>query len=186
MTIIEKARQFVEAEFKKPTSKYGYDPFVFHVQKVVKIAGKLADNLGGDREIVELAAWLHDIGSITHGRKDHHLTGANIAGRKLAEFGYPKEKIVLVKECILSHRGSQKIKPKTLEAQILIEADTLSAFDDIAGLFQCAYAYEKLSRSDAKKSIRNKLNNKWKQLKFKKSKSIVKPKFEAAMLLLND
>jgi uncharacterized protein len=182
--IVEKMRDFVEAECRKPTSKYGCDPFIFHFIPVVEYAGELADKLGADKEIVAISAWLHDIGSIICGREDHHITGAKIAGEKLAELGYPTERIERVKDCILSHRGSQDIRPKTMEAQILVEADTLSAFNDITGLFQCAFAYEKLSREEAKNSVRQKLINKYNQLKFEDSKKIIRPKFEAAMLLL--
>jgi len=102
----------------------------------------------------------------------------------LKEFNYPQDKIEIIKECILSHRGSQNIEPKTLEAQILIEADTLSAFNNLEGLFQTAFTYEKLSRVEAKKSVLNKLENKWKQLRFAESKKVIKPKYEAVMLLL--
>jgi len=184
MDIIQEIRKFVEEECKKPTSKYGYDPFVFHFIPVAEYARELADKLGADKEIVLLSAWLHDIGSIVYGREDHHITGAKIAEQKLAELGYPAEKIERVKDCILSHRGSQNTEPETIEAQILVEADTLSAFNDITGLFQCAFAYEKLSREEAKKSVRQKLINKYNQLKFEDSKKIIRPKFEAAMLLL--
>jgi hypothetical protein len=71
-----------------------------------------------------------------------------------------------------------------MEAQILVEADTLSAFNDITGLFQCAFAYEKLSREEAKKSVKQKLMKKYNQLKFEDSKKMIEPKFKAAMLLL--
>jgi uncharacterized protein len=184
MDIIQKIKNFVESECKKPTSKYGYDPFLFHFVPVVNYAEKLAEELGGNKEVILISSWLHDIGSIMYGRKDHHITGAKIAEEKLKEFGYPQDKIKKVKECIFSHRGSQNIKPKTIEAQILIEADTLSAFDDLTGLFQCAFFYEKLSRLEAKKSVMQKLENKWKQLHFESSKKIIKPKYDAAMLLL--
>lgn len=184
MTIIQKVKKFVESECRKPTSKYGYGPFRYHLPAVVKYAQKLADELGGDREIIIIAAWLHDIGSIIKGRKDHHLTGAQIAEKKLKEFDFPRERIEKVKECIISHRGSQKIKPKTLEAQILVEADTISAFNDLSGLFECAYLYEKLSRPKAQESVKRKLENKWQQLRFKKSKDLVRPKYKAAILLL--
>jgi uncharacterized protein len=182
--IIKKIREFARTECEKPTSKYGPGPFYGHFIPMVKFAKQLAKEYKADAEVVELAGWLHDMGSIIYGRENHHLTSAKIADKKLKELGYPEEKIERVKECIFSHRGSQSIKPKTIEAQILIEADTLSAFNDLAGLFQCAYVYEKLTREDARRSVRNKLQNKWKQLRFKKSKEIIKPKYEAAMLLL--
>ena len=182
--IIKEVREFARTECEKPTSKYGPGPFKDHFVPMVKYAKKLAREYKADVEVVELTGWLHDLGSIIYGRRDHHITGARIAEDKLRELGYPEEKIKRVKECIISHRGSQRIKPKTIEAQILVEADTLSAFNDLSGLFQCAYLYEKLERLEAQKSVRQKSENKWKQLRFKKSKEIIEPKYEAAMLLL--
>jgi uncharacterized protein len=186
MNIIEKVRQFVEDECKKPTSKYGYEPYENHFAPVVKYAKKLAQELGGDEEIVEIAGWIHDIGSIMVGREDHHITGANIAEEKLREFGYPEEKVQLVKNCVLHHRGSQKMELETLEEQIVAEADALSAFDDMVGLLEVALVWEKLSRDEAKKSVLKKLQNKWDQLKTEKSKEIIRPKFEAIKLLLEN
>jgi len=182
--IIKKIRKFVEAECKKPGSKYGYEPFTFHFAPVARYAGKLADELGADKEVILIAAWLHDIGSIVHGREDHHITGAKIAEKKLKELGYPAEKIELVKKCILNHRGSTKTKRKSLEEQILAEADTMSNFNNISGIFKAAFIYEKKDQGEAVESVRKKLENKWKQLRFKKSKQLVRPKYEAAMLLL--
>lgn len=181
--IIQEIKEFVRIECEKPTSKYGSGPLEDHFVPMVKYAKQLARELGADIEIVELAEWLHDMGSIIYGRDNHHLTGAKIAEHKLTELGYPVEKIKKVKDCIYSHRGSQKIKPKTIEAQIIVEADALSAFNDLSGLFECAY-FERLPRRKAEKSVRQKLENKWKQLRFRKSKEIIKPKYEAAMLLL--
>lgn len=185
MTITQKIKQFVEEECKKPTSKYGYEPFTDHFVPVVKYVKKMGDDLGADKEILEISAWLHDIGSIVYGRENHHVTSAKIAEGKLGELGFPKEKIEKVKACIVTHRGSQKLKPESLEAQILVEADTMSAFDNITGLFQCALVYEKLSRDEARKSVKQKLENKWQQLQFEKSKKLIKSRYDAAMILLS-
>lgn len=185
MNIVDQVRQFVENECKKPTSLYGYEPFTEHFAPVVEFGKKLAEEMKADIEIVEIAGWLHDIGSIMIGRTDHHITSSKIAGEKLKEFSYPEDRIKLVVDCILTHRGSQKIKPKTVEGQILVEADTMSAFMNIIGLFQCALTYEKLSRKEATASVKNKLQNKWEQLEFEKSKEMIKPYYEAAMLLLS-
>lgn len=184
MDIVEKVRQFVEDECKKPTSKYGYEPYEFHFTPTVKYAKELAQELGADEEIVEIAAWIHDIGSIMVGRADHHITGAKIAEEKLREFEYPEERIALVKNCVLHHRGSQKMKLEILEEQILAEADAMSAFDDVASLFGAAFVCEKLTKEEARKSVLEKLENKWNQVKFEKSKEIIRPKFEAIKLLL--
>ena len=129
MNIIEEIKNFVEAECRKPTSKYGFESFENHFRPMVSWAGKLSDQLGGDKELILIASWLHDIGSIIEGRKDHHLTGAKIAEKKLVELDYPKIKIELVKKCILNHRGSRNDERKSLEEKIVAEADAISNFD---------------------------------------------------------
>ncbi len=184
MNIIKEVRKFVEEESLKPTSKYGYEPFLYHFIPTVKYAKELADRLGADKEIVVISAWLHDIGSLMKGRKDHHLTGAKIAEKKLKELNYPKERIELVKKCILNHRGSQKNNPTTIEERIIADADALSNFDNISGIFKAAFIYEKLDQKEAQKAVRKKLENKWNQLHFKDSRKIIRPKYEAIMTIL--
>jgi len=184
MDIINKIKHFVENECKKPSSKYGYEPFLFHFVPMVNYAEKLSDELGGDKEIILIAAWLHDIGSIIHGREDHHITSAKIAEQKLNELQYPTKRIELIKKCILNHRGSQQNVRDSIEEQIIAEADVLSTFDNISGIFKAAFVYEDKNQGEAKDSVRQKLERKWKQLHFENSKKIIKPKYEAAMLLL--
>ncbi|MFA5207934.1 MAG: HD domain-containing protein [Candidatus Paceibacterota bacterium] len=185
MNIIEEVRNFVEKESLKPSSKYGEEPFVFHFVPTVKYALELAEELGADKEVVEISAWLHDIGSVIYGREDHHLTGAKIAEAKLKEFNYPIEKIEMVKNCILNHRGSQKNNPLSIEEKIIADADALSNFDNIPGIFKAAFIYENLNQGEAKVAVRKKLENKWNQLNFENSKEIIKPKYEALKILLS-
>ena len=184
MDIVQKIRDFVEEECKKSTSKYGYEPFEFHFVPVAKYAEELANELKADKEVVLLAAWLHDIGSIVDGRGEHHIVGAKIAEAKLKEFGYPPVKIEFVKKCILNHRGSRQDSRESLEEKIVAEADAISSFDSIAGLFKAALIYEEKTQEEARESVRQKLANKWNQLQFERSKLIVRPKYEAARLLL--
>lgn len=184
MDIVDKIKNFVEEECKKPTSKYGYEPFNYHFAQVVKYAEELSDKLGGDKEVIQLASWLHDIGSIMNSREDHHITGAEIAEKKLEELNYPQEKIELVKKCILNHRGSQNNSRESLEEQIVAEADVMSNFDNISGIFKAAFVYENMNQGEAKEAVRKKIEQKWNQLHFEESKKIIKPKYEAVALLL--
>jgi len=185
--IVEQIREFVEEECKKPTAKYGYEPYEFHLVPTHKYAKKLAEKLGADVEIVEISAWLHDIGSIINGRKNHHITGAEIAEQKLRELGYPAEKIEKVKTCILNHRGSVSNSEglRSCEEKIISDADALSHFDNHGGLFKAAFIYENLNQGEAMESILSKLNRSWNKLSFPESKELIKPKYEAAMLLLS-
>jgi uncharacterized protein len=151
---------------------------------LVKHAVDLAKKLKADIEVVALGAWLHDIGSIIHGRENHHITGAKIAGEKLRELGCPEEKIKHVQKCILNHRGSQDMPRLSIEEQIVAEADVMSNFDNISGLFNAALCYEGKTQEEAKISVREKLQRKWKQLHFEDSKKLMKEKYDALMLVL--
>jgi len=185
MNIIEKVKRFVEEECKKKGSKYGEEPFLSHFLPTVEHAEKLSEKLGGDKEVILISAWLHDIGSIIDGRDNHHETGAKIAEKKLKEFKCPQKKIELVKKCILNHRGSKFNNRENIEEKILADADTLSNFNNIAGIFKAAYIYENCSQDEAREVVLKKLKQKWKQLHFESSKKIIKPKFKAVMLLLS-
>ena len=182
--LIEKVRQFVEGECMKPGAKYGHEAYRFHFVPVVNYSRILAEAVGADLEIIELAAWLHDIGSIVCGRENHHVTSCEIAERKLREFGCGEDLIGRVKHCIFAHRGSQNIFRESVEAEILAEADSMSHFDDIGGLFKAAYVVEGMSHDEARESVRSKLINSFAKLS-EDAKKVIKPKFEAAMLLLD-
>jgi len=184
-SIIEEIKKFVDDESKKTYNIWGHDFFTLHIMEMHDHAKFLAEKLNADIEVVELAAWLHDIGAITYGRKDHHITGAKIAEEKLKEFNYPTDKIGEVKKCVLNHRGSQNSNKDSIEEKIIADADAISAFDHIQGLFFAAYVAERRSQEEARNSVKQKLINSWNKLCFQESRDLIKPKFEAAMLLLS-
>jgi len=183
--IVETIRAFVESECQKPTSHYGSEVYICHFVPMHHYAKTLGEKMNADVEIVELAAWLHDIGSIIKGRKDHHITGAEIAEQKLRELNYPEDKILKVKKCIFSHRGSQSISRTCVEEQIIADADALSAFDNISGLFKAAIFHEGLDQVQARKDVRRKLVNSWQKLS-PEAKRLIEHKYLAAMILLED
>jgi len=182
--LIEKVRCFVEGECRRPGAKYGIDAYKFHFVSVVNYSRILAERMGADLDVVLVAAWLHDIGSIIYGREDHHITSCGVAEEKLKEFGCDDELIKRVKHCIFAHRGSRDIVRESIEAEILADADSMSHFDDIGGLFRAAYVTEEMSHDDARASVRNKLINSFAKLS-SDAKKLIELKFEAAMLLLD-
>lgn len=186
MTIVSEIKEFVKETFYNPDSNYGSEPFVGHMIPMVRTSLLLADKLGADKEIVELAAWLHDIGSIVHGRKDHHITSMQIAQEQLEKRGYPQDKIDLIKKCIHNHRGSRNDPRESVEEKIIAEADAIVNFDNLEGLFKAAFVYENLNQQEARKSVREKLIRKWNQLELKESKDLTRPKYEAMLVLLGE
>jgi len=59
------------------------------------------------------------------------------------------------------------------------------AFDRIEGLFMASFVFEGLNQRESRKSVREKLENCWKKLSAD-AQGIIKPKYEAAMLLLKE
>lgn len=97
-----------------------------HVTTVVTLALKLAELTGADAEIVEAAAWLHDICKFTDGNR-HPQAGAVYARDFLPTTGFPPAKIEAVAGAIADHMGLWRDEPLTvLEAQVLWDADKLA------------------------------------------------------------
>jgi uncharacterized protein len=98
-----------------------------HVRQVVGLALRLADELGADAEIVEAAAWLHDI---CKAEPQHARAGATEAARFLQETDFPPDKRAAVVDAIEKHEGFYRpvgappLAP--LEAAVLWDADKLS------------------------------------------------------------
>ena len=184
--LIEKTRKFVEIEIIKPTSILPAGFYFDHLVPMQKHAKKLCRKLSGDIEIVLLAAWLHDIGSIIYGLKDHHITSAKVAKDFLEKENYDQKKIIKVLACIKHHRQSKNFKRETLEEKIIADADAICNFDMLHGLFYATLVIEKLIPIEAAKSVKKKLENKWKKLHFNVSRDLIREKYKAAMLLLKE
>lgn len=184
MTIAEKVRDHVKEQCQKDTNIFSMDAFDSHFVTVVKYAKELANKRNGDLEITELSAWLHDIGSIMGDPENHHITGANYAEKLLKTLNYPQDKIEKIKHCIVSHRGSQNIKRESIEAECLADADSMSHFDDIQGLFRLALVSKKMDTMTAKQFVYAKLERSWNKLS-DEAKQIIRPKYEAVKVLFN-
>jgi putative nucleotidyltransferase with HDIG domain len=117
-----------------------------HTKDVVKIAISLAEKEGADKEIVEISAWLHDIGTSNKNANviDHHIYSAEIARNLLKDSGLKEEKVEKITKCILEHMGPYKSeflnaflkaegkdwsflpRPSSIEAKVVYDADMLN------------------------------------------------------------
>jgi uncharacterized protein len=116
------------------SARWGDDrtPFDYrweHVRAVVRLATRLAECTGADRDVCEAAAWLHDVGRprSQERRTSHGIEGAAMARDILAQSDFPPDKIEAVVDAIAKHSGletSDVIEP--LEAAVLWDADKLT------------------------------------------------------------
>jgi uncharacterized protein len=109
---------------------------------VVRLAIRLAERTGADREVVEAAAWLHDVAH--RESEDHARDGAILARRILAATDYPPGKLDAVAEAIAKHTGSTATEPvEPLEAAVVWDADKLSQLGVAIALHGILYLFRK-------------------------------------------
>ena len=177
--IIEDLKKEVYIRANKESNKFGIGVY-YHIEAVVKNAITLSDKYGADKEVTIIAAWLHDIASITDYAlyEEHHKYGAIIAEELLKKYDY--DKIELVKKCIINHRGSVVKEKMSLEEQIIADADAISHFDNIPSLLYLAYVRKNMGINEGKDFVRNKLERSYNKLS-KRSKEFYKDKYKNVM-----
>ncbi|CAN7393628.1 HD domain-containing protein [Pseudoduganella sp. LjRoot289] len=124
-----------------------------HLHRVWRNATLLMDDYPEADALVVLAAcYLHDLVNLPKNSPDRHLASrqaALLASRQLAELGFPAEKLANTAHAIETHSFSAGIKPETIEAKIVQDADRLDALGAVglarmfytAGRMGCALAH---------------------------------------------
>ena len=126
-SIEEKAKSF----FKNASGCHDWT----HVERVKKLALKIAKAEGADLDIVELAVYLHDIGRKKEmknkGNFCHAEEGAKLAKGILKKYNLSQAVIDNITHCIISHRYRNSHIPNTIEAKVLYDADKLDSIGAI-------------------------------------------------------
>jgi len=143
---IKEIKRIVEKELS--CSAHNMD----HVNRVYNICLHLMeDEKDIDKEVIQVAALLHDIARIredrdNRGNTDHAVLGAEMAEPILKRLSFSEDKIKHIQDCIITHRYRTNNRPKTKEAMILFDADKL----DCLGAIGIARSYMWTGKNDAK------------------------------------
>ena len=121
--ITEKAKEYV----KSTMDQHNVELLTFHsfehTSSVVESALEIGQNSGlneEELEILEVAAWFHDLGYL-EGFKDHETKSWAMANAFLETENYPEAKAQLVKDCIMA--TSLHVTPKTMLEKVIADAD---------------------------------------------------------------
>lgn len=112
-----------------------------HIKRVYDLCLKIGKKLDANIKVLKIATLLHDIGRKKEEngtlKKKHAEISAKLTLKFLTSknFNLSKEEIENIIHCIKAHSFSNEITPKTLEAQILSDADKLDALGAI-GLYR--------------------------------------------------
>ncbi len=126
---IEYTRQFLEeSAAKNPLDLHPWSlprHRMDHTLVVLKNSLLLAKNRKVDLDVVALSAIMHDIAAFSSERKEHAEEGAKIAEEYLRKHEYPEGLVQKVTHSIRVHTGPSAFGPRSLEAKILQDADTI-------------------------------------------------------------
>ena len=183
--IIEYLQSEIKRRCELPSNFFGMGCF-YHIKAVVDNAVMLAKQFGADEEIVIIAAWLHDIASITDYNlyEEHHTHGAEMAKEILETFDYDKKKIAQVQSCVLNHRGSISGERLSLEELCVADADAISHFDSVPSLLYLSYVERKMDIEEGISFVKQKLERSYNKLS-DRSKEIYRTKYQQAMSVLD-
>jgi len=172
-----KIRKLVEKKFNQEDWQY-------HMLPMIKNALRLGKIYKVDKNLVELAALMHDIGRAKDGdKKNHHLVGVVVAAKILKNFKYDAKIIKEISDCIESHRSSKGPKPKTMLAKIIANADAMAHFDALPVLIY--YHGQKHTFDQTMKWVKEKIKRDWqKKLTLPVARKFVKQKYLAIKLLI--
>jgi len=174
--MIEEIRKHVKKEM-------GDDMYKSHITLVVKYSKNLAKILKVNEEEVEISALLHDIGKVKHGNKNHHITSRDEAEKILKQYNLPKEYIEKIKHNIESHNHKNGLIPKTIEAEIISNADAMAHLDVLPRFIYLKS--KELDFEEAMEWVSKKIEKSWNKITLKEAKEISKEKYKAIKLILN-
>lgn len=125
--LFERIKAEVRAQFENARGSHDWD----HTERVLRLGLKIGRKEKADLPILRLAAVLHDIGRGEEDRSNgtvcHAEAGAKKARRILAGHGLPPDAISRIVHCIAAHRYRKAVRPETLEARVLFDADKLDS-----------------------------------------------------------
>lgn len=117
-----------------------------HLIPVVDIAMELCKRFNARPEIIEPAAYLHDIGRVRYDYLKnigigHELSGYHYSRLLLRLYGYSREDAALISHAVLSHSGKTgRFPAKNIEDEIIINADGISHIEEYQYLLAIRYA----------------------------------------------
>jgi|TARA_Y100000780_G_scaffold187293_1_gene174231 uncharacterized protein len=121
---------------------------ITHIERVVRVAVQLCIAEQADMAIVLPAAWLHDCVAVAKNHPDRAKASTMAADKAinfLASIGYDEQLFADIHHAIAAHSFSANIAIKTVEAQIVQDADRMDALGAI-GVSRCMKVGGSISR----------------------------------------
>lgn len=185
--IIDILKKYIAGECKKTGNALGPSFFDHHILKVVEYSKLLADSLAADSEVVEIAAYLHDIAAVQNIKAlpEHHILSAVIAGNMLHGYNFSNERIERVVQAIKKHVNPVQVGEASLEDVCLSNADAMSQIAEPVYWLYFAYSVRRLSFEQGKEWYQKRIENNWKAL-IPQAKEIIEKEYHYTRRILTN
>ena len=139
-----------------------------HAFQVRKFALMVQENVGGDKDVVEVSALLHDIGKAELLAPGHEEISAKLAKEFLEKIRFDKNKISRVVECIKYESF------ELIESRILRSADSMALIMDKEGQ---KWYFENILKND-KDRILKELDKAYSEIDFEFAKEFIEKEYK--------
>lgn len=158
---LEKLVKVSRQDLEKIPESHGWP----HSSDVMDYCVEIGKEEGADLSILLAAALLHDVGFLYGGKSKYH---SKIGGEEcvpyLEKAGYESHEIKRIQHCIKAHNVRYEgIEPETIEAKVLIDADTLDKMDE--GSYERAYKYMEEHKMSEQEFARGRVESRKRLLK---------------------
>ncbi len=159
-------QKYVKDACAKSENVFGTAFFEQHLQIVAEYGSKLADKIGGDKEIIQLAAYLHDISAVENINTlpNHAILSGELAQNILTDYGYPQAKIDIVKRSIFKHITPIQLQYGLIEEVCLSNADAISQIINPAYWLYFVYNIRKMSFDEGRNWLIDRVESNWDKL----------------------
>lgn len=140
-----------------------------HTLQVRKYGLLIQEQVGGDRDVVELSTLFHDVGKAKLLAEGHEELSAQIAEEFLSSLAFNKKKMETIGE-VIKYKNSD-----LLEERILRAADSMSLLADNSGGRE--WYFNNVLKGDREK-ILDEIEKSWLEIDFDFARGLIKKNFE--------
>jgi uncharacterized protein len=161
--IVEAIREYAAEACGSSKNAFGPAFFEQHLSVVAEYAKRLGGVLGADLEIVELAAWLHDLSAVQDfaALPKHPAVSAEIARKLLQGKDYPAERIERVAKCIASHSAPVQVGKGPPEEVCVSNADAMSQIVKPAYWLYYVFRVRQFGFAEGRDWLRQRVESNW-------------------------
>lgn len=159
-------KKYVKDACARSENVFGKSFFEQHLLVVAEYGDRLADKVGGDKEIIHLATYLHDISAVKDFSTlpNHAVISGELAQDILMDYGYPQAKIDIVKRSISNHVTPIQLQDGLIEEVCLSNADAISQIINPAYWLYFVYCIRKMDFDEGRSWLIDRVESNWDKL----------------------